>query len=103
MRYWRAGKGGGMRRKLFTVVSLWSLLSLLLCVATAVLWVRSYDVMEYWHVAGGGVTSFNGWTGCETEHYNVFVARRGVFPLPGVQARWGFNSFGNQWQLRVRY
>ena len=85
-----------MRRKLFDTASV---LSLLLFVATVVLRVRSYEVMEYWHVTGGGITSFDGWVGCETGHYKVYVGRHGFFPIPGVQARSGFNSFGNQWQL----
>jgi hypothetical protein len=40
-----------MRRKLFTVVSL---LSLLLCVATVVLWVRSYWIVDIWVLFSGG-------------------------------------------------
>src|SRR5690349_6714633 len=40
MREGGGGEGGDMRRKLFTALSL---LSLVLCVATVVLWIRSFE------------------------------------------------------------
>src|SRR6478672_10894967 len=43
MWYGRGGEGGNVRRKLFTFAAL---LSLLLLVVTAVLWVRSYRVCD---------------------------------------------------------
>ena len=70
---------------------------------TAVLWMRSYDVKDYCHVADDRIASFDGWIACESGHYNIYVGQHGLFPLPGVQARWGFNSFGTQWQFRFRF
>lgn len=46
-----------MTRRLFTIASL---ISLLLCVATAALWLRSYDVEDRWISAGEGWSPVEG-------------------------------------------
>lgn len=90
-----------MKRKFFNLACA---TSLLLCAATVVLWVRSYLVMD---VAGRSFTSFGGWIECESRHYTVFCDRQHVFPIPGLQIRFGRNPelalATRQWQVRVRY
>jgi hypothetical protein len=65
-----------MIRRLFTIASI---LSLLLCAATVVLWVRSYRTPQWHHWSGGRETSLMNYCG-EVDWYEVWWMSSAAFP-----------------------
>src|SRR4051812_12570917 len=80
-RVWRS-EGDGMRRKLF---GFFATMSLLLCLATCVLWVRSYWRTDAVHLAG---TSAD-WN-VRSNHAGLTVSQ--VVHEPSGQAQWHTSS-----------
>lgn len=97
-----------MRRRMFAVVSV---LSLVLCLAMAALWVRSYFVLDAWGVGWRmndfGISSVLGCMGLEVENSGMFGAP-GHDSIPIANDRWFYASglplhgFGFRFRLKPR-